>query len=367
MGGLHDLSHLRPTREEAQMVAAMHADGVANDFAQTATEDLVAAYQSGLDFPACDFVKDYLSRWGWMAPATLEIRMPRWSEDPRPLFESMKRAIQAGPENSNAADTTVARAESQQRVAFEQAVAACKEVMNTWLPGLSGMRHRAFDARLKTVRELLWWREELRMHSTRMYATVRLWALELGRRKLAASVFQDLEDVFFLDLKQVVALLRGDLQDEEARKIVALNRCYYEGFREFHNPDEIGSRWLATGGETPVFADSSSLSGIGGSAGCYEGTARVLASVEEVGRLQPGDVLVTRFTDPGWTSSFAGLGAVVTETGGVLSHAAVIAREYGFPAVLAVPGATQTIQDGERIFVDGDHSRVVRLDAQDTP
>jgi phosphohistidine swiveling domain-containing protein len=365
MGGLHDLSHLRPTREEAQMVTAMYVSGVANDFAQQPTEELVAAYQTGGDFPGCALVKEYLARWGWMAPATLEIRMPRWWEDPSPLFESMKRAIAGGPENTSAADTTVAKAELRQREAFEQAVTACKSVMNTWLPGLSASRHRAFDARLKTVRELLWWREELRMHSTRMYAIVRLWALELGRRKLALGVFQELEDVFFLDLDQAIALLRGELADAEAQKIIAHNRRYYEGFRGFHNPDEIGSRWLATGGEVPVFPDSSSLNGVGGSAGCYEGVARVLASVDEVGRLQPGDILVTRFTDPGWTSSFAGLGAVVTETGGVLSHAAVIAREYGFPAVLAVPGATQTIQDGERVLVDGDNSRVVRLDAQE--
>jgi len=364
MGGLQNLSHLRPTREEAHLVAAMHSTGVAKDFAQRPTQELIAAYQAGRAFPASALVHDYLARWGWMAPATLEIRMPRWSENPKPLFESIKRALAQDPSDSESADQTVAQAELRQRDAFEKAVAKCKNLMDSWLPGLSSARHRAFATRLKTVRELLWWREEMRMHSTRMYAIVRLWALEFGRRNFEAGIFIDLEDVFFLNLEQVVALLRGELSAQQAQQLIAHNRCYYQGFRDFHNPDEIGSRWLATGGETPVFADSAALHGIGGSSGSYQGTARVLQSVDEVGRLERGDVLVTRFTDPGWTSSFAGLGAVVTETGGVLSHAAVIAREYGFPAVLGVSGATQTIQDGERVLVDGDNGRVVRLDAE---
>ncbi|MCP4772096.1 MAG: hypothetical protein GY879_11885 [Planctomycetes bacterium] len=365
MGGLHDLSHLRPTREEAQMLQKMRADGSAQAFAQQSVEDLTAAYRSGNDFPGSKLIHAYLQRWGWMAPATLEIRMPRWSENPRPLFESMRRALVSEGSTAQCAGATVADAETRQRSAFDHAVQQCKQLMNTWVPGLSSRRHKSFDARLKTVRELLWWREEMRMHSTRMYATVRLWALEFGKRQLEAGAFDDQEDVFFLDLDQVLAMARKELSNEQACEIIGKNRCYYLGFRDFHNPDEIGSRWLASGGETPLISDSGALSGIGGSGGSFEGTARVLASVEEVGRLEAGDVLVTRFTDPGWTSSFAGLGAVVTETGGVLSHAAVIAREYGFPAVLAVSGATQTIQDGERILVDGDNGRVVRLSAEE--
>jgi len=80
--------------------------------------------------------------------------------------------------------------------------------------------------------------------------------------------------------------------------------------------------------------------------------------VEEAQRLLPGDVLVAPFTDPGWTPLFPRLAAVVTETGGLLSHAAVIAREYGIPAVLAVPGATRLVQDGAPVVVDGGRGTV---------
>jgi pyruvate,water dikinase len=83
------------------------------------------------------------------------------------------------------------------------------------------------------------------------------------------------------------------------------------------------------------------------------GPARVLASLNEAGRFKPGDVLVTRTTMPPWTPLFAVAAAVITETGGILSHAAVTAREYGLPAVLCVQNATRLIRDGQAVEVDG--------------
>ena len=89
---------------------------------------------------------------------------------------------------------------------------------------------------------------------------------------------------------------------------------------------------------------------------------RVLASLAEAGSLTSGEILVTRFTDPGWTPLFGIAGAVVTEVGGLLSHAAVIGREYGIPAVLNLPGATRTLCTGQRVRVDGRAGTVALLE-----
>jgi pyruvate,water dikinase len=102
------------------------------------------------------------------------------------------------------------------------------------------------------------------------------------------------------------------------------------------------------------------LKGHAASAGVARGAARVIASLEEGRRLERGDVLVTRTTMPPWTPLFAIAGAIVTETGGVLSHAAVTAREYGLPAVLSVPNATRLIRDGQALEVDGSNG-IVRI------
>jgi phosphohistidine swiveling domain-containing protein len=84
-----------------------------------------------------------------------------------------------------------------------------------------------------------------------------------------------------------------------------------------------------------------------------EGRARVVGSLDEVSQIEHGDILVTRFTDPGWTPALGLVAGVVTEVGGLLSHAAVIGRELGIPAVLNLPGATQLLRTGQRIRVDG--------------
>lgn len=100
------------------------------------------------------------------------------------------------------------------------------------------------------------------------------------------------------------------------------------------------------------------IAGTPGSPGHASGPARVVHGPDDFARVQPGDVLVCRFTEPAWTALFGVVAAVVTETGGVLSHAAIVAREHGIPAVLAVRGATTSYRDGETVTVDGGAGRV---------
>ena len=94
------------------------------------------------------------------------------------------------------------------------------------------------------------------------------------------------------------------------------------------------------------------------------GRVRVILSPQEATSLQPGDILVTRATDPGWTPVFALISGVVLEIGGQLSHGAIVAREYGLPAVVNVAGATRRIADGEKITVDGSTGVVVKIESE---
>jgi pyruvate,water dikinase len=173
------------------------------------------------------------------------------------------------------------------------------------------------------------------------------------------------DDIFYLHVDEVCTSLRAgslDLRD------VVDNRkdemAFWGGVTpppfigappsspERNSPEDLSRRRFF--GEHELRADQPNLLlGNGGSAGAASGPARVLLNLNEAGRLRPGDVLVTRTTMPPWTPLFAVACAVVVEIGGVLSHAAVTAREYGIPAVLGVSGATRTIRDGQMLMVDG--------------
>jgi pyruvate,water dikinase len=120
----------------------------------------------------------------------------------------------------------------------------------------------------------------------------------------------------------------------------------------------VKGEMASTGGN----GDSQALNGVAGSPGVVRGTARVIHSLAEAGKLQPGDVLVAERTLPPWTPLFATAAAVVTDIGGVLSHCAIVAREYRIPAVVGTGRATKTFHDGQLLEVDGDAGIVRRLD-----
>jgi len=122
----------------------------------------------------------------------------------------------------------------------------------------------------------------------------------------------------------------------------------------------VGSEMRVTGGS----GDSQELKGEAGSPGIVRGTARVIHSLAEAGKLQAGDVLVTERTLPPWTPLFATAAAVVTDSGGVLSHCAIVAREYHIPAVVGTGRATKTCHDGQLLEVDGTAGVVRVLDGQ---
>jgi pyruvate,water dikinase len=197
--------------------------------------------------------------------------------------------------------------------------------------------------------------------------------LEFGRRFREAGVVDAPEDVFCLTPDEIretaVALPRLD-----RRPVVAGQRAEMAYFRTVTPPPVLGtvppgsppddplSRALGKffGDPPPSAVEPNILRGTAGSPGIVRGPARVVRSLADADKLRTGDVLVAETTAPPWTRLFATAAAVVTDTGGMLSHCAVVAREYGIPAVVGVGTATDLIHDGQIVEVDG-HGGVVRL------
>jgi pyruvate,water dikinase len=191
---------------------------------------------------------------------------------------------------------------------------------------------------------------------------VRCVLLEAGRR-LAPAVIPHAGDVFHLtpaELREGL-LGRAPLHDlvgkrrDEIERFASVEQPPFLGPPPEEPPDDPFTRMMARMLGFPVeqHGGTAGVGGNPGSAGVARGRARIIASLDEVDRLGPGDVLVTPMTTPPWTPLFARVAAVVTDVGGILSHAAVVAREYGIPAVVGTGIATAEIPDGALVEVDG--------------
>jgi len=248
----------------------------------------------------------------------LDLRAPRWDEDP----EWVRGVLQAH------SDTPP----PDPRPAYESARAQA-------MARLPRRRHRAFTKKLDRLRHFLWLREEMRDLSSRMYHLIRRYVLALASHRGLG------DDIFFMTYSEILT---------DDRSGIARAREVFDGFRNFRAPNEIGSRYAFS-----TAARTGDLRGTAASRGVVTARARVARTIEDALTIEPGAVLVCPFTDPGWTPVLGRVSGVVTETGGLLSHAAVICREFAVPAVLGVPDATTRIPDGAIITVDGEAGTIV--------
>ena len=187
----------------------------------------------------------------------------------------------------------------------------------------------------------------------RLLAVVRAAALELGRRRVAEGLLESPGDVFFLGYDELEP--REDLRERVTARRLEHRR------RQAQDPPRLidaRRRPIREALPAPPPAASGELVGIGSSPGVARGRVRVVLDPSQGFELHAGEVLVAPFTDPAWTPLFVTAAAVVVETGSLLSHASIVARELGLPSVVAVPRATRLLADGQEVEVDGTHGRV---------
>jgi len=271
----------------------------------------------------------FLARYGHHSRRELDLRSPRWSEDPAFVTE-MATHMAGAP--------SPAEAHRRQQDQAREERAHARALFPPW-------RRRSFERKLDRLRTFLWVREEMRDLSIQTYAVLRQLVLEVGRRAAARGTLERADDVFYLTIDEV--------DDTFARSLAAVVRSRRERealYCNFRPPDEVGRGFRLA----PLEPPGQRLTGIAASAGVSTGRVCVVRNLGEAAKLTRGGVLVCAFTDPSWTPLLDLATAVVSESGGMLSHAAVICREYGIPAVLNVRAATQLLQDGQSVRVDGD-------------
>ena len=212
-----------------------------------------------------------------------------------------------------------------------------------------------------------WWIDQQGTHYVRQVC------LEFGRRLATAGAIDEASDVFMLTGDEIIESAKNGFQSD-FHSLAAERRAEMARWEGFVPPLMVGTDYgpppdnpltRALFGKFFIYdtpgqeGDAPTLlRGVAGSAGKVTGTARVIIRLGDAGRLSPGDILVTVTTSPPWTPLFATAGGIVTDTGGPLSHCAIVAREYGLPATVGTGNATGVIKDGDRIEVDGDAGTV---------
>lgn len=330
MGGLEDVHHMDVQRGIASLHRVARANGFGSDAWRTA-------------------LADFLRVHGFHSDAELDLTVPRWSEVPERITDLVRGILDSGVEPADP-DATVA----SQKAAYEAELAAVRATLRKRLVWRARFA-AGFEKQLRRMRAYLSAREAMRECSTQCYAVVRAYVVEAGHRLARRGDLLDAGDVFMLSIEEVRDLVDGVLARPEAHRRIAFRWKMYAGYRNFAAPNELGADVRQRTLESYLQgADGKRvLVGLGCSPRVVEGTARVVPSLDDVHRIRKGDILVTKTTDPGWTPVLGLVAGVVTEVGGLLSHAAVIGREYGIPAVLNLPGATSILRSGQRIRVDG--------------
>jgi phosphohistidine swiveling domain-containing protein len=285
----------------------------------------------------------FLERYGHRAIAEIDLGVKRWSEDPAHLLGAIANYIRLGDE-ATAPD-----------VQFARGAREAEAMIKTLTARLHGPRRIVLRFLLGRVRLLSGLREQPKFQIMRVFALGHALIAPVGADLTARGLLAAGDDVFFLNLPE----LRRAFAGEDLRKTVMERREVYrrEQSRR-HIPRVLLSDGTDAETELPTATDAG-IRGTPASPGIARGIARVIRS--PVGaRLEPGEVLVAPSTDPGWTPLFLTAGALVMEMGGMMSHGAVVAREYGIPAVVGVPDATDRIATGELISVDGSAGTVAK-------
>jgi phosphohistidine swiveling domain-containing protein len=350
LSGLQGLSHLGPTVALWKISRRIRSSAVdASWWREKEPREISTALSGQGDGPAFTDLRAYLSDYRHHSTRELDILVPRVDEDPTMILETLKRLIDLDDSHDP-------------RLHEERQAMVYREELERFLASVARRKRRSLKARIGRMRDFLWWREEFRDLSTRFYYFVRRYALHLGEFLSRDGFIEKVEDIFFLDLETIFSVLEGRASVESVRAAVVSNRAYYESFRNFRCPDELrnGREVIRRASSDAARADRKgsatgipSMRGLPCSAGSATGAARVVEDIFSAGSIREGDILLTRYTDPGWTPYFSLLAGVATETGGLLSHAAVISREYGIPAVLAVNGLMDAARGAEKAWIDG--------------
>ena len=289
-----------------------------------------------------DAIYAYLNKYGMRCAGEIDISRTRWSEKPITLLPMILNNIKNFEPNAGKRKLEQGRQEALEK---EQ------ELLDR-LKQLPDGEQKAEETKrvISLIRNFIGYREYPKYGMINRYFVYKQALLKEAEQLVEAGIIHEKEDIFYLNFEELHEVARTNKLDYQ---IISKRKDDYNFFEKLTPPRVITSDGeIITGEYKRENLPAQAIVGLPVSTGVIEGRARVILNMEEAD-LEYGDILVTAFTDPGWTSLFVSIKGLVTEVGGLMTHGAVIAREYGLPAVVGVEDATKLIKDGQRIRVNG--------------
>ncbi|MEO3873708.1 rifamycin-inactivating phosphotransferase [Nonomuraea sp. B12E4] len=294
-----------------------------------------------------EVIQDYLREYGMHCAGDIDITRTRWSEDPTLLVPLILGNIRNFPPGERHRRAEQGRAEAERTM---------NDLLDRLrkLPGGAGKAKKAAK-KMSLIRHFIGYREYSKHSLLLRYELYKQALMKEAAELVRRGVIKEPEDVYFLSIEEFRKVVNtGELD----YSIITMRREAHETYRKLTPPRVITSEGEVISGEYDAGTlPEGAIPGIAVSAGIVEGRARVIRSMAEA-EVEEGDILVTVFTDPSWSPLFVSVKGVVMEVGGVMTHGAVVAREYGLPAVVGVERATERITDGRLIRVNGSEGYV---------
>jgi pyruvate,water dikinase len=288
----------------------------------------------------------FLERYGMRCTGEIDITRPRWREAPTQLIAAIEGHLRGSAPGQHRCDFETGKVEA------ERAAARLLERLRATRGG--AMKVMVMRRLITVYRSRIGLREHPKYYIVRVLDFVKRAILEEGTGLVGAGLLQSPDEVFWFRLEELEGILRTRRLD---RAVLDERRARFERDLGLRPPRVITSEGEVVTGAAGAAVPQGALAGTAASAGVVEGRARVVRKLEG-SKLEKGEILIAPYTDPAWTPLFPLASGLVTEVGGLMTHGAVVAREYGIPAVVGVDRATEAIPDGALVRVNGSEGYV---------
>lgn len=291
---------------------------------------------------ARDAINDFLNKYGMRCSGEIDITKTRWSEQPTTIIPMILNNIR---------DFEYGASKRKFEVGLQEAFKKEEELLDR-LQHLPDGKQKVEETKrmIRNIRNFIGYREYPKYGMINRYFVYKQALLKEAEQLVQSGVIHEVDDIYYLTFEELHEVVRTNKLDYE---LIHKQKNDYKLYEKLTPPRVMTSDGeIITGKYKRENLPADAIVGLPVSSGVIEGRARVILNMEDAD-LEEGDILVTAFTDPGWTPLFVSIKGLVTEVGGLMTHGAVIAREYGLPAVVGVENATKLIKDGQRIRVHG--------------